>query len=342
MRPLTTIWVIPSILVLSCLAVVAKGQSYPEPAVDQSFCPPSPNAQAIGTYGNEPVALYEGTPAISIPIYTVKCGSLSLPISLSYNYNGLFPLQDASWVGLGWNLNAGGCVTRMVEGGVDESENSGYNYDQYNLHDTVFNSTDLSNFLGLAYNNNLGNPGKAYDLAPDIFDAEFNGYSNKFLWAGNHYVLSRYDKDFSVSWPNATHLITITTADGVMYTFGAMETTTNYYYGGADSTTQTFTSAWYLTQVVSPDYLDTIQLNYSNYTWTQAQVSYQSSYVESTGTQADLGSDPTAFLVTPSVQTKVLQSITCRNTRGQLYTGWNNAYGHHWYQPTTTGDRRDR
>src|SRR6266436_3022894 len=78
---------------------------YPEPMVDQSSVSAGPDAQSFQTYGNEPTALYEGLPAIGIPIYNVKCGSLSMPVSLSYNFSGLSPMQEASWVGLGWNLN---------------------------------------------------------------------------------------------------------------------------------------------------------------------------------------------------------------------------------------------
>ncbi len=265
--------------------------------------------------GNEPVSLFEGTPAISIPIYTIKCGSLSLPISLSYNFNGLFPLQDAGWVGLGWNLNAGGAITRAVEGGVDNSEHSGYNYGQYNLYDSVEFSPDISNFYGSAYNNLLGDTGKSYDLAPDIFDAEFNGYSDKFLWVNGAAYMMTYNKDFAVSWPSPSSNITITTADGTIYVFGAGETTTNYYFGGDDSTHQSYSSAWYLTQMISADHKDTIQLNYGSYTWQQPGVSYVSSYLKGGGGAGDIGSGPAAFQAGPSITTSILQSIQCRNNR---------------------------
>jgi YD repeat-containing protein len=303
-------------LVISWIPQV-QGQTptYPESMVDQSYIPPSPNAQSFQSYGNEPVALYEGVPAINIPIYGLKCGSLSLPISLSYNYNGLYPLQDASWVGLGWNLSAGGSISRIIEGGVDNSENSGFNYGQYNLLDSIQTSPDLNNFLQSAYNNDLGYSGNSYDMAPDIFDAEFNGFSGKFFWYNNKAYLLSYNKELGVSWLSPTSNITITTAEGVVYTFGAKETTTYYLYGGPDSTKVSYTSAWCLTMIVSPDRKDTIQLNYAKYGWQQSPVSYQTSYTLSTGSQQDLGSDPTSFNVNPSDSTEILQSITCRSTR---------------------------
>lgn len=81
---------------------------------------PSANAASLGKYGDIPVSYHTGTPEISIPIYTVKQGSLSLPISLSYHSSGIRVSEVASWVGLGWSLNAGGVVTRTIHGGPDD------------------------------------------------------------------------------------------------------------------------------------------------------------------------------------------------------------------------------
>src|SRR5580700_1992183 len=76
----------------------------------------SPTAAALGKYGDIPVSYNTGIPNVSIPIYTVKAGSLSLPISLSYHASGLKVQEQASWVGAGWSLNAGGVITRTVVG----------------------------------------------------------------------------------------------------------------------------------------------------------------------------------------------------------------------------------
>src|SRR5690348_14728300 len=68
----------------------------------------SPNAASLGKYGDIPVSYHTGLPQISIPIYTIESGSLKLPISLSYHASGLKVQEQASWVGAGWALNAGG------------------------------------------------------------------------------------------------------------------------------------------------------------------------------------------------------------------------------------------
>ncbi len=301
-------------LLLFC-ALSGRSQTYPGLSVNQSYTPPSPNAQGFLSYDNDPVALYTGLPSVAIPIYTVKCGTLTVPISLSYNSNGFFPLQDAGWVGLGWSLNAGGVVSRIVEGDADGSLASGHNMGQFNLGDSVFENPNVDSFLQKAYNMNLHYGNNTFDLAPDIFDAEFNGISGQFFWVnGTPYQIS-YNKQLNISWPSYSSNIVITTEDGTQYTFGSTETTTDNYYGGSDSTSQSFTSAWYLTQMVSVQG-DTIAFNYTSSTWQQVLVPYQASYTASmTLGQPDLGYDPNEYLVDPSVSTKVLQSIVCRNSR---------------------------
>jgi len=290
--------------------------TYPSLSVNQSYTAPSPNAQGIQSNDNNPAALYSGLPSVGISIYTVKCGTLTVPISLSYNSNGFFPLQDAGWVGLGWSLNAGGAVSRIVEGDVDGNLNSGHNYGQYNLADSVSISyPNVDSFLQKVYNMNLYYGNNSYDPAPDIFDAEFNGMGDQFFWiTGKAYLLS-YDKQFSISWPSDTSNIVITTLDGTQYTFGAIETTTDNYYSGADSISQSFRSGWFLTQMVSVQG-DTIKFNYGSYTWQQTVIPYQGCYTLSrTAGQPDLGYDPNQYQVHPSITTQVLQSIVYRNGR---------------------------
>ena len=85
--------IIDHFLLCTCFDSLKAQTVYPEPMVDQSNVSAAPDAQSFHNYGNEPSALYEGLPAINIPIYSVLCGSLSLPISISYNYSGLYPCR---------------------------------------------------------------------------------------------------------------------------------------------------------------------------------------------------------------------------------------------------------
>jgi len=306
------IWFLLALILFARVGLV-KGQAYPSAQVNQSFIPPSPNAQASQTYGDNPISLANGSSSFNIPICQVKCGSLTLPINLSYNYSGFSPLQDAGWVGLGWNLSAGGVISRIVEGQVDSSLPVGYNYDQYNLYDSTLGpENDVEKFLP-----------QTYDMAPDIFDVEFTGGSGKFIWYQHKAYQLDYDKQLGVSWPSVNSSITVTTTDGTIYIFGATEvTTSNTYWFGSVQSAVTYNSAWNLSTVISADKKDTIQLNYGTYTWQQPLVSYQNAYTLSTSSGvSDMGYDTTHYYIQPSIQTQVLQSITCRNTRINFVNG---------------------
>ena len=67
--------------------------------------PPSPNAAALGQFGEYSVSNYTGALNLSIPIYTLQGRSLNHSVSLSYNGSGSRVADVPSWVGLGWNLN---------------------------------------------------------------------------------------------------------------------------------------------------------------------------------------------------------------------------------------------
>ena len=88
--------------------------------------PKSAEAAAICTYGNVPVGNYTGTANITIPIFEMDLDGKKFPISLSYNTTGIRVAQEASSVGLGWVLNAGGCITREIRGIDDFDEGYGY------------------------------------------------------------------------------------------------------------------------------------------------------------------------------------------------------------------------
>src|SRR5437588_10987505 len=64
--------------------------------------PVSADAASLGKYGSIPVGEYTGVPNVSIPLYTIKSGDLTLPVSLSYHSGGFKVEEMASSVGLGW------------------------------------------------------------------------------------------------------------------------------------------------------------------------------------------------------------------------------------------------
>jgi len=96
------------IIILFQFSLVTSAQT-PQPQVT----PPSPNAASLGKFADIPVGYYTGTPQINVPLYEMKEGDLTLPIRLDYHAGGIKVEENASWVGLGFGLQAGGSITHI-------------------------------------------------------------------------------------------------------------------------------------------------------------------------------------------------------------------------------------
>src|SRR6187401_2627194 len=96
-----------NIIRVTCFLVVCIRCAAQQPQLNESLIAPTPDVVAFVKNGLTPVTLYTGMPNISIPITELKSAKLRLPIVLSYNYSGYQPNQDASWAGMGWNVEAG-------------------------------------------------------------------------------------------------------------------------------------------------------------------------------------------------------------------------------------------
>lgn len=81
----------------------------------------SPTATEFVKYQRIPVSYFNGLPSINIPFYTAQSKDMELPLSLNYYASGIKANQYPTYVGLGWNLSAGGCITRVINGSADET-----------------------------------------------------------------------------------------------------------------------------------------------------------------------------------------------------------------------------
>lgn len=80
----------------------------------------SPQTYEFVKYGNVPVSHFTGESNLKIPLYTYTDRDFELPIHLGYNSSGFIPNKREGIVGLNWYLNAGGVITRRVNGWPDE------------------------------------------------------------------------------------------------------------------------------------------------------------------------------------------------------------------------------
>ena len=166
----------------------------------------TPNAATFNKYANNPVDLYSGSAKLDIPIYTLTDGAIQIPIRLHYATTGIKVSEEASWVGLGWNLSVGGYITRRVVGQVDSYSREPY-YDQViNAYDPNKNRviTDYayggwSTQMREAMDWYLTEPSRRKDYRegrynPDVFSYSCPDGSGQFVIDGrdnNVYVLDR-------------------------------------------------------------------------------------------------------------------------------------------------------
>lgn len=225
---------------------------------------PSPDAASLGIFGNVSSGLYTGASQVSIPLYEINSSNVKVPIGLNYSTNGVRVDQIASWVGLGWNLSAGGVITRVVK---DEPDMESPVYYPLEMSTT---SEATGRWVEQAYD-------FMFDNQPDIFYYNFPGHSGKF-------VLDEYMNPYTIPYENIiiSHFLDeynyktfkVVTPDGVIFLFGgenAIETSEMEQYSApgtngmcGKSFSEPHESAWYLTKIIHPKG-DTVSFEYGSY-----------------------------------------------------------------------------
>lgn len=245
-----------------------------------NYVQPAPNAAALGKYIDYPVSYFTGTPNISIPLYDLRDGAAHLPITLSYHSGGIKVSELASWVGLGWALNAGGMIMRTVRGAPDEG--SGMSWGPVSGGQGYYKDYGLSKAPLLPYSGNVGSDlmstnaipaimSGAMDTEPDLFSFNFNGMTGRFVFDENRtprlltddniQIVPNFNGTTFTSW-------TIIGQDGTKYYFGEngnyeVMRPSSYLNGGIVDPRSNYPSDWYLTRIVYPNTKDTIYLNYT-------------------------------------------------------------------------------
>lgn len=248
--------IIQSLLAVMLLIVPNKLVAQVDAFLPKIF-PPSPNASSLEKYAQIPVSNYTGTPNISIPIWNIQLQDFNLPIGLSYHASGIKVAENASWVGLGWALNAGGLVTRSV---VNLEDNPAVNY--YISPHKIPQSNPGYWFIGQA----IGLEDPRIDTEPDIFSFNFNGRTGKFMYDQEGDIHLFPHQDLQVVPGSAGNPWTIITEDGVQYNFGQNfrheRSKTRRYVDGAIVYDEEFRNTWYLTSIALTNG-EVITFNYS-------------------------------------------------------------------------------
>ena len=75
----------------------------------------SPNVASFQKVNHIATNEYTGRAGVNIPLYEIKSGDITIPISLSYNTSGVKVDDIPSSVGSNWALNAGGSISKIVK-----------------------------------------------------------------------------------------------------------------------------------------------------------------------------------------------------------------------------------
>lgn len=210
------------------------------------------------------VGTYSGVPEISVPLYTINVKDLTIPISISYNSSGIQAGAEASRVGLGWSLNAGGTISREILGLDDLIQNYGFgNYNLIGVPQKYCISTFYLPFAAYTYDitNYIGpgdDPSKIFlkrDLEPDIFYCNFLGINGKFMLRKTDTTAIFEDPTINMKIKLKINQvldasITATGADGAIYNFEKFETCVTQGGFGDGGQPQRIT-AWYITKVTT-------------------------------------------------------------------------------------------
>ncbi|WP_163409870.1 fibronectin type III domain-containing protein [Flavobacterium ajazii] len=238
---------------------------------------PSPQASEMIKYIDYPMDLSSGLPSTSIPIYTISSGNLSLPITISYNNPGFKPNEDESGIlGLGWNLNAFGIISRSINNEPDENHWNRIIPLKENITgtqtDVLADDADVTLLRGIEK--------YGLDTSPDIFSYILpNSQNGKFVYSRNTVVsefkkavLLPYKPVQIISYPidkSTLDFYEVTDEKGTLYRFGKSLATgqeVKEYFKVTSNTTNSGdgTTSWLLTEIISANKKDTIYFEYDD------------------------------------------------------------------------------
>ncbi len=178
---------LPLYLLMYAEFVFAQGGGSPpsfsyNELINVKSIPTAPNASSLGKFGDIPVDYSRGIPEITIPLHEVRSRSLSLPISLSYHAGGIKVDEQASWVGAGWALVAGGGITRVMKDRPDLFLQSNNSFKKQLS--TAWQSSSTQSYYDYAalikQKQELNSTG--FDLEADILMVNCPGYNGKLFW----------------------------------------------------------------------------------------------------------------------------------------------------------------
>ena len=235
------------------------------------------------------VNLSTGAANVNIPLFNITHGAVAVPVSISYNGNGIKPKDVEGKAGMGWQLNAGGAVTRQVRGLPDDATQDGGNNAisgwMHNSNQSLISSFSIANNGSNCTNStadlNYISSHFSYtsDTEPDLFTVSAPGLTCQLVYdqsISNFRTIPYQDLKITYTTNSAGNItsFTIVNDKGITYVFGKAETayqitanpasSLNYfyttYYQYRDG--MLFSDAWFLTSITDAN-SQGVEFNYT-------------------------------------------------------------------------------
>lgn len=223
----------------------------------------SPEASSGGFSGaGSSVDMFRGTLNTSIPIHNYSGREMNLPINLSYSATGIKVDQVANSAGLGWNLNVGGRITKVVS---VASDNSYTNNNAFPNMDSPQQLCDSEN-IDLNFQN------------PDYYQVSAMGFEDVLqcaeIWPYIRSLVNPYNvvslSAEGIRTPRENAIFKIVNEREEEYYFGGGNsevTIINSSAPGCTNINEKSTTSWLLTKVISSNKLDVYEFEYQNFIW---------------------------------------------------------------------------
>ncbi|GAB3359903.1 hypothetical protein GCM10027566_25480 [Arachidicoccus ginsenosidivorans] len=151
------------VLIILSLLLTSSSRAQLSQTVEDKLLPVSPTTYQFTKYEDLPIGKYTGVADVTVPLYTIEQGDLTIPITVNYHTGGIKVNEEASWVGLGWNLPLGQIVQ------------------------TVMDKDDLADVYYLAAQNSKGTSANPLWMQPDFIHGPFS-----VLYSYNHDACGTY------------------------------------------------------------------------------------------------------------------------------------------------------
>ena len=223
------------------------------------------NTAALSSTSDVGVDLYTGSLMVNVPLCQVVSKDLTIPVSLSYIGGKGIKVQDfASQAGLGWLVNAGGSVSRVVRAFPDEQSNG------YLGTGHAGQQVAAWKVSGAALPGSFTTTPPTSDGEPDVFFIKTPFFSFQFTFDENGNAVVSNNNGVKIIPRNFFSTSNYSNSSfeaideiGTHYYFGSTSASKEYTNATIYGNSNTFPSSWYLDKIATFNDKDVVTFDYT-------------------------------------------------------------------------------